>query len=167
MDHDVGESRDGLLAVRRQRLDAEPVDQSGQHSAHEGCEPDPGEPVVEGLVGDLDPVLVVERAEQVGERFDASAPQRRHHREEQAMRGDGTQALGLTGVAPELIDSVDGERSPQDVTQFGKLDGRQGWQRPSPFAGWCRNPSMRLSLSLVDPPRAPPTTARIALGIGR
>jgi len=37
------------------------------------------------------------------------------------MRGNGAQALGLTGVAPELIDSVDGERPPQGVTQFGKL----------------------------------------------
>ena len=76
---------------------------------------------------------MVERAEQVCERFDASAAQRRHHCKEQAIWGHRAQALSLTGVAPELIDSVDGERSPQRVTQFGKLDGRQGWQRQSPL----------------------------------
>jgi hypothetical protein len=78
-------------------------------------------------------MLVIERAEQVGERFDASATKRGHHREKQSMRGDGAQALGLTGVAPELIDGVDAERSPQRVTQFGKLCGRQGWQWQSPL----------------------------------
>ena len=48
------------------------------------------------------------------------------------MRGDGAQALGLAGVAPELIDVGGGECSPRGVTQFGKLGGRQGWQRQSP-----------------------------------
>ncbi len=75
---------------------------------------------------------MVERTEQVGERFDAPAAERRHHREEQSIRGDGAQALGLTGLAPELMDGVDAERSPQGVTRLGKLGGRQGWQWPSP-----------------------------------
>jgi hypothetical protein len=73
VDHDVRESRDGLLAVRGERLDTQLVEESGQHPAHERREPHPGEPVVERLVGDLDPILVVERTEQVGERFDTSA----------------------------------------------------------------------------------------------
>ena len=71
-------------------------------------------------------MLVVERAEQVGERFDAPAAERRHHREEQAMRGDRAQALGLTGGAPELIDSVDGQRPPQDVTQVSSVVDKVG-----------------------------------------
>jgi hypothetical protein len=133
VDHDVRESRDGFLAVRRKRLDAQLVDEPCQHPAHERREPNPGEPVVERLVGDRDPILVVERAEQVGERFDAAAAQRRHHREEQSMRGDRAQACGLTGFAPELIDVIDGERPPQSVTQFGKLGGGQGGQRQSPL----------------------------------
>jgi hypothetical protein len=87
VDHDVRESRDGLLAVRGERLDTQRVGESGQHRAHERREPDPGEPVVERLVGHLDPMLVVERTEQVGERTDASDAEGRHHRKEQAMAG--------------------------------------------------------------------------------
>jgi hypothetical protein len=37
------------------------------------------------------------------------------------MRGDGAQALGLTGVAPELIDVIDRERPCQGVPDLGKL----------------------------------------------
>ena len=65
------------------------------------------------------------RAEQVGERFDATAAECGHHREEQTMQRDRVQAWGLTGVAPELIDRLDAERL--RTVWFGKPRGRQGW----------------------------------------
>jgi hypothetical protein len=117
----------------RERLNTQLVDESGQHPAHDPREPDPGEPVVERLVGDLDPVLVVERAEQVGERFDAPAAQRRYDRQEQPMRRHGAQPFGLSGVATELIHLIDRQSSREAVTQFDKLRGRQGRQRQSPL----------------------------------
>ena len=42
----------------------------------------------------------------------------------------GAQALGLIGVASELIDGG-GERPPQGATQVGTLGGRHGWQQPT------------------------------------
>ena len=75
VDHNVGESRDGRLAIRRERLDTDLVEHPRQHPAHERREPAPGKPVVEGLVGDGHPVLVVTRAEQIGERSPQSVTQ--------------------------------------------------------------------------------------------
>ena len=45
--------------------------------------------------------------------------------------GDRAQALGLPGVAPELIHVGGGKRPPRRVTQVGTLDGRHGWLRQS------------------------------------
>jgi hypothetical protein len=63
LDHDVLESRDSRLPFRREGLEPHVFDEPSQHVAHERREPDPGEPVVERLGGDLDAMLVVERAE--------------------------------------------------------------------------------------------------------
>jgi hypothetical protein len=82
VDHDVLEPGDGSLPVWRERLDAQLLDQSPAHPAHEHREPQPREAIVERLVRDLHPVLVVEHPEQVGQRFHVRARERGDDREE-------------------------------------------------------------------------------------
>lgn len=99
LNHDVPEARHGPLPLRRQGLEPQPVDEPRQHPAHERGEADAGETVVERLVRNLNLVLMVERAEQVRQRFPLPAGQRRDNRQEQPMRRDGAQPDGLARVA--------------------------------------------------------------------
>ena len=75
------EAGDGHLAVRRQGLHAQSLNEPTQHLAHERGEPDVGEAVVERLVCDRDAVLVIKGPEQIGERLHVRTRERRDDRE--------------------------------------------------------------------------------------
>ena len=109
--------------------EAQLLDEPSEHPAHERREPEPREPVVERLVRDLDAVLVVERAEQIRERLDLRAGQRRDNRQEQPVGRDRAQPFGLPGRATELIDVLAREGAGQGGSDSGKLGDRQGGQR--------------------------------------
>jgi hypothetical protein len=94
-------------------------------------------------------------AEQVGERFHVPTGERRHQRDEQPMGRDRAQSCGLTGVATELIDVVDRERTRQGVTESGKLRCRQGGQRSL----LCWLVSQPQHEAVVAPCRSPKMTA--------
>ena len=106
LDHDVLEPRDGCFSLWRQRLNAQALGEPVEHLAHELRETWAREPVVERLVGDGDAVVVIEFAQQVGERFDLSACKTGDRREEQAVRRDGAEPLALPGPEAELVDLI-------------------------------------------------------------
>jgi hypothetical protein len=89
VDHDLLEARHGSLPLGREGLAAQVLHKSHAHAAHEHGEARPREAIVERLVRHVDAVLVVERAEQVRERFDLRTRKRADNREKQPMGGDG------------------------------------------------------------------------------
>jgi hypothetical protein len=129
LNHQVREAGDGAVALRREGLHPQLGQEALQHVLHERREPRAREPVVERLVGDPDAILVIESPQQVGQRFDPSAAQRRDHRQEQPVRRYRPQPKRLAGVAANLIDLVHRQRARQGVTESGKLRRRQGWHR--------------------------------------
>jgi hypothetical protein len=133
VDHDVLEARDGALPLGRQRLDAQLLHQSYAHAAHEHREAQPCEAIVEGLVRHMDAVLVIERAEQVGERFDLRARERGDNREKQPVRCHRPQPFGLPGGTTQVVDVLDGQGTGQGASDFDKLSGRQAGQWQSPL----------------------------------
>jgi hypothetical protein len=125
LDHDVREARDGALPRGRERLDAQLLHESHAHPAHELHEASPREAIAKGLVRHLDPVLVIEGTEQVGERFDLRARERGDHREEQLVRCHRPQPFGLSRGTTEVIDVLDGQGTSQRAPDFDKFRDRQ------------------------------------------
>jgi hypothetical protein len=111
LDHDVLEPRDGGFPLWCQRLNAQALQEPAKHLVHELRKAGVREPVVERLVGNRDVVLVIELAQQVGDRLDLSTGKTGYHREEQAVRRDGTEPLTLPGSQAELVDVVGGQRA--------------------------------------------------------
>jgi hypothetical protein len=95
----------------RQRLNAQAFDEPAKHLVHEVREAGVREPVVERLVGNSDVVLVMELAQQVGDRLDLSTSKTGDRREGQAVRRDGAEPLTLPRLEAELVDVIGGQRA--------------------------------------------------------
>jgi hypothetical protein len=74
----------------------------GLHLLHERREPRARQPVIERFAGHRDGILVVEGAQQIGQRLDSGAAERRDHRQEQPVRGDRPQPGRLARVAAQV-----------------------------------------------------------------
>ncbi len=133
VNHNVLESSDGRLSFGPQRLEAQSLDKPRAHRAHERGKSRAGQAVIERFVGDLHAVLIIEGAEQISERLDVHAGERRDDREKQSMGRDRAQPFGLAGLATELIERIDGQRTRESIPDPGKLSGRQGGQRQPPL----------------------------------
>jgi NAD(P)-dependent dehydrogenase (short-subunit alcohol dehydrogenase family) len=86
-----------------------------------------------------DVVLVIELAQQVGERLDLSTGKTGNRREQQAVRCDGAEPLTLPRLEAQLVDVIVGQRASERTPHPDQLSSRQRGlpvvecgQQPSP-----------------------------------